>query len=331
MAGISSVSEQMDDVFVHTWYEIRAQAIDNILDATPVTAALRSLGCFKTQVGGRYITRTIKYGTKSATDFKKGDTLSSGEDDIETLARWDWKYFGSHVQRSRTDDQVNNGPEMIKKLVETKLTAARDALSQGLETRLLAVHGGTGTAETQSALQSIYWILPGATVEVAAADYYGGITRDNAWWEPATAVDGSSYTAEVDMLDLMETSYNNAGANMEPPKLVLTTQTLFETYAAMATEMSQIIKDASTKLADLGFDVLRFHGKPVVWSANVTAGDVLFLNTDYIDLVYDPSMWFEMTEWKPIPHQLERLSHIVCALNLVCSQLRRQHHLYSLT
>jgi len=48
------------------------------------------------------------------------------------------------------------------------------------------------------------------------------------------------------------------------------------------------------------------------------------LTTQFIDVVYDPRLWFDMTEFKPIPLQAERIAHILSTCNVVCSQLRRQ-------
>ena len=60
MAGVSTLSEVLNTQFTETWYEIQAEAIDNILDATPITALLRMKGAFKTQRGSDTITRTIR-------------------------------------------------------------------------------------------------------------------------------------------------------------------------------------------------------------------------------------------------------------------------------
>ncbi|KKL11579.1 hypothetical protein LCGC14_2544440, partial [marine sediment metagenome] len=35
---LPELTETIDNAFLHTWYEIRKEAIDNIIDATPVWA-----------------------------------------------------------------------------------------------------------------------------------------------------------------------------------------------------------------------------------------------------------------------------------------------------
>ena len=319
---LPEMTRRIDDAFVHTWYEIRPTAIDNILNATPVMAALRSMGCFKSQVGGEYITRTIRYGIKTATAIRKGSVLAQGEDPIETMARWTWRYFASHVQRSLIDDQKNAGTAKIKSLVETKTAAARDALTQKMEGQFLAAEV---TDETGDEFQGLNDIIPAFANR--ATGTFGALARSNAWWVPKYKA--TTAPIPVNLLDDMKNLYNTIGDNIEPPNLIIFDQGLFETYEDYALDASQIIKDAATKLADLGFTVLRFKGVPIIWTSNMTANNGLFLNTKYIDVVYDPNVWFDSTGWKPIPLQLERIMHIINTMNTVCSSLRRQGRLYT--
>ena len=85
---LPSLTETLDTIFTNTWYEIRAEAIDNILNANVIWAALRQAGSFRPQVGGRFITRTVLYGETPVEAVIKGDLLPEGETELETLARW---------------------------------------------------------------------------------------------------------------------------------------------------------------------------------------------------------------------------------------------------
>ena len=45
------------------------------------------------------------------------------------------------------------------------------------------------------------------------------------------------------------------------------------------------------------------------------------IDTDHIYAYYDPGMYFDMTEWKPVPNQLKRAAQIVTAMNMIaCSR-----------
>ena len=85
------------------------------------------------------------------------------------------------------------------------------------------------------------------------------------------------------------------------------------------------------ELADAGFTHQVYKGIPMVWSpaANATtygtAELMYFVNTRFLRLKYDPQMNFDMTEWKPIPDQIQdRAAQIIYAGNLVTNR-RRVH------
>ena len=322
------LTETIDNAFLHTWYEIRKEAIDNILDATPIWAALKERGCLKTQVGGRFIERTVKYGKETAQEVAKGSIFNQGETELETAAMWVWKYIACHVQRSVFDDQVNNGKFAIKKLVDTRLKAAKDALIEKLETQLFAAY--SATAETDKGIQGLNELVPDFANKASAVKY-GSLLRSNAWWQ--ANYKAMTTNPEVNLLSDMKNLYNTCSKHIASPNLIITTQEWFELYEDFALDISQIVKEESTHLADLGFDVLRFKGKPMVWTDSAkqysTAyNQMLMLNTDFIEVVYDPDLWFAMSNWKEIPLQSERIAHILCACNVIGTQPRRQGRLY---
>jgi len=340
--SLPSLTRRVDDFFTNTWFEIRAEAIDNILDATNVWAALKGAGTFVRQVGGEYITRTIRYGESTRKAVKKGSTFEQGEPELKTWAKWNWKYTSAHVQRDAFDDQKNAGKFQIASLVADRLGAARDALTQGYETDLFR-----HTDETEAAhdyIQGLGDVVPIYAHIKTTDGTYGGITRpsaftaeangvyvatsteQNPWWAPKYKA--LTTPKEVNLLSDMKKLYNSCANNQSPPNLIIADQTLFELYEDFAVDASQIIKDESTMLADLGFDVFRFKGKPMIWSPNAynstdSENMMYFLNMNFIEMVYDPNMWFDMTEWKNIPLQGVRIAHILSANNLITTQPRR--------
>jgi len=327
VATLPVLTQTIDDIFTETWYEIRAEAADNILNATPIWAALKAAGCMKTQVGGNFITRTIRYGTESVKEVEKGDTLDMGEPELETMAMWDWRYTSAHVQRSLIDDQKNAGKFKIKEYVGKRISASKDALTANFETVMTRAARLTETGKGTSGLNDL---LP--LYADRATGTFGKIVRSNEWWRPVYK--SLTLPMEVNLVSDMRNIYNTimaGGVGSVPPNLIITTQDLFELYEDFGLNVSQIIKDSGGTLVDLGFDVLRFKGKPMIWSAGVVSAaadqQMLFLNTDHIELVYDPNMWFAMTEWKPIPLQNERIAHFMCAVQMVSDELRRHGRL----
>ncbi|QDP56795.1 MAG: putative major head protein [Prokaryotic dsDNA virus sp.] len=326
--GVPTLSETLNTEFTHTWYEIRPEAIDNILDATPVTALLRAKNRFKSQNGGRFIERTVLYGEKTASGFVKGDVLPVEEPDLETVALFNWGYTQVPVTRTFVDDQVNSGPEKIKDYVDTRLTAARNALVQKIEAVIMAE--ATWTAASKDPL-SIYDYIPdngdGTNRFVSGSSTtYGGIDQENPWWQNQdyTIAAGSENQygtktgpASSTMYDDMRNVFNTTGAQLSNPDCIITTQSLFEIFEDFAVQKEQIIRDETTRLADLGYDVLRFRGKPITWSSRTKASQMIFLNSEFFDIVFDPKAWFDMTDWQRPSRQLEQVAYIILAWQIL--------------
>ena len=77
-------------------------------------------------------------------------------------------------------------------------------------------------------------------------------------------------------------------------------------------------------MGDAGFEALRFKGADISWSSQATASAMYFLNSRYIELVRDPTYYFEMTDWKAVPEQVEdRVAQVIAAMNLMVSNRRR--------
>lgn len=330
----------IDNAFVTTWYDIRPDAIDNILNATVIWAALNNAGCLKPQIGSKFITRTIRYATTPATEIARGDLLPVGEEELETEAIWTWRYLASRVQRNLFDDQENAGPQKIKDLVGMKLDAARDGMVQKNESQIL---NAIVTGETGKLFQGLHDLVP--PIASRTTGTYGGIARPgayvdsgngvnipdttstNPWWGPKYLA-GTYASIEDDLLADMKKLFNTTSANQSDPNLIISTQELNDIYEEFALDAVQIIKDDATFLADLGFQVLRFKGKPMIWTPNMTAKHMIMLNTGFVEIIYDPNVWFEMTDWKPDgPTGTNRIAHILQCANMVGTQPRRHSRL----
>ena len=321
MATLPVYTQTIDDAFVETWYEIRPDAVDNILDALVIWVALRDRGVMESQVGGTFISRDIKYGNQGATNVEKGDTLPSGEPELETQALWKWKYCASHVQRSTIDDQQNAGPEKRKGYVAKRLKDARDGIEQKYESSLWNAFDSAETAKTQ---QGLLDLIP--TNANKATGTWGGIARSNTWWQPKYLQTTSPEA--VNLVSDMKSMFNTIFNNQIAPDLIITTQDWFEIYEEFGLDASQIIKNPETRVMDLGFQSLFFKGAELIWSANTPATTMRFLTTQFMEIVWDPNLWFDMTEFKPIPLQMERIAHIMSAYNMIGTQPRRFGLLY---
>ena len=350
---------RLDTLFNTTWFEMRDTAIDQIEQSNVFSAWLKSKGCYQTQRGGRHIARELLYGTKTAIAIQKGDTLPTGEDDIETMALWNWKYLAVRVQRSLQDDQQNTGPAMRKSLVQTKLNAAYKALEQKFEDSLLAkpdqttaaiVIAGARAPKDPHSIQNALPIFTASSggypttgtfcgTTGAGVYLYGGVDTYNDWWRPRAVTVTQNRLAN--MVSDMRTLYNYcSGGGNDTPDGVLMGQTDFEAYEDVCQGQIQLVQDVGSDLAKLGYKTLKFKGADVIWSPNTAissdstygGNNIRMLNSKWLEIVKDPGLWMTITPWDYLPNQLERVCTIVCAFpGVICTQLRRQGSMTSYT
>lgn len=346
MATLPQLTKVLDDAFVNTWYDIRAKVVDNVLEATVFTLALKKFGCLKTQDGGDYgWTDTVGYGQPTTQRFQAGTTLTQKPVALDTFAAIDWRFFCVDVNRSFTEDMKNQGKYQIKSYLTRRLSSARDALVQDTETMLFQ-WGGYYVAPKQP--QGLYdvcapYVALSAVGAGSASDSQavgtsnGGINRTNVWWrnwvayDDATQADSNRIAGptnepySLNLLADMRHFWGCVTAGQQSPNLVLTGQLMYEAYEDEASDKQQIVRSAFTREAvDMGFDALTFKGATMTWSPKITDLYMFMLNMNYIVWNYHPNAWFDMTNWKETANQLERVAYIVCMTpGLATSQPRR--------
>jgi hypothetical protein len=317
---LPTFNRTIDNDFTQTWYDIKPKAIDQILEATVIWALMKMKGMFKPQEGGRLIEETVRYALPPTKAVRKGSILNQGEYENRTAAFWTFRYLSAHVQRSLDDDLANRGRYRIADYVAQRTEDAMDALVQQYETNVLR---SEQTDESGDEIQGFNDIVPAYANR--ATGTFGRISRANTWWQPKY----KQWTApkEINLLSDMKEFYNTVGNNQSNPDIIITDKTTFEMYEDFGLDAVQI--SGNSKILDLGFETLRFKGKDLIWTPNITAGDMLMLNSRYIKFVYDPACWFDMTEWKTPELQMERIAHILCRGNMTSSSLRRHGRLYT--
>jgi len=328
---LPTFSKTIDNAFTDTWYEIRAEAADNVLESTILWAWLKMKGCFQQQAGGDTIERTVWYNLGTTKDIGRGDVLPTGTQETHTAAFWDFRNTATNVQRDLLKDAANRGKFKIVDYVDRGIKVAMETMKQTYESKLLTAHVA---AETGKSLQGLNDLVPPSGTRNTGT--YGRIARPttftsdvptvgNVFWTPRYKI--LTANPEINLVTDMDSFFNTVTNNQTPVDGLITTKTLYETYSAVGLDQIQILGDQ--KLLNLGFQTLKFRGADMMWTPNLTVQDILFLNSSKIEVVYDPMLWFAMTDWRDIPGQLERIAYIITRLNIVCDEPRRHGRLYT--
>jgi hypothetical protein len=217
------------------------------------------------------------------------------------------------------DDMANSGVAKKIDLMNAKIENLRLSLIDELETRLFTVQSGS----YMSGLPDIIDHHAPASQDTSP----GGLSKATySWWRNQYAAATGSFA--VYGISDMRTMYNNCSIGNDHPGILLTTQAVFEFYEGEAEDIHTL---QNTKAAEMGFETFKYKGANMYYSPQCPAGYMYFLNPKYLKLKIDSKADFDMTPWKTIPNQLDRVAQVVTRLELVCRNCRMQGLLGSIT
>lgn len=321
--AVRTFTEQINDLYTTTWINMKDTVADQIFDATPFYYFLKENGGMEATTGGRQIEEPLQYAKNEQVQWiTRGGTVPLNDYEHLTTTKWDWKYLTASIVRFGIEDQQNSGSKTkLMDIVTKKLANTQDSLVDELESKLFAA---AAAGDEIDGLQLLVKDDPTSSTSI------GGINQSTyTWWaNKATNMTGESFATYG--ADRMRTLLNNTSNNKmsERPDIIVCGQTPYEYYEDSILEHYRV---TSNKLADKGFETQQFKGIPMIWSPSCANTRMYFLNTKYIKFKYDPSMFFDMTEWKPIPNQVNDFAaQIALACSFTVSKRRCQGVLYNI-
>jgi len=313
---VQTLTEAVDNLYTTTWQNMKDTVRDQIYDATPFWFFMKDKGKIEHVSGGRFLTEPLRYAKNdNVVWIGKGGTVNLSDKEFLTVAKYDWRYIVGTIVRFGVDDQQNRARNLIINLMNAKLDNIQDSLIDTLESALAQGTGGVTTGIDG---------LQAAVADDPTTGTYGGIDSSTFTWWRNKVKDMTGLSFATNGIAEMRTLLNNCMNNLrqDAPDLILSGQTPYEFYEDTVLDF---YRTTNNKLADAGFLNQTFKGIPMVWSPAVANTRMYFLNTNFLKIVVDPMLEFEMTEWKPIPEQVnDRAAQIVTAIQVVASR-RRTH------
>ena len=315
-----SNTEVLDSLYTTTWMSVKKQVTDNIFTATPFWYEMYKGDNIEREDGGRFVEEPLMYAKNSTIGWvAKGGTISIADVDPLTVSQWQWRNLAGSVVRMWADDMANSGASKKVDLMNAKLENLRLSLIDQLEVNLF-------TAQAGDAISGLPDIVE-ANVAASQTKSPGGLSKTTySFWRNQYAASTGSFATygKSDMRNM----YNTCSIGNDHPNLLLTTQAVFEYYEAEAEDIQQL---QNTTAAELGFQTFRYKGANMYYSPQTPAGYLYFLNLKYLKLKIDSKADFDMTEFKTIPNQLDRVAQVVTRMELVCRNCRMQGLIGSIT
>jgi hypothetical protein len=331
--AVPSFSQFLDDLYTTTWQNRQAGVADNVFNATPFWFWMKDKGRLNPQRGGRFIEEALEYASNGNISWvQKGSTVSLNDFEFLTVAQYQWRYLAASIVRFGIDDQQNSGKSKIISLMNSKMDNTENSLITEFETRLTGGPGTGGTAgNIELAIDGIQSLIADNPTTNFGGDGIpvGGIDSSQpqySWWQNQYYdMAGVSFASNgvAQMRHMLNNCMNNR--REDRPDIILCDQETYEYYENATLTYYRIMNN---KMADMGFENQTFKGMPMVWSPSVTER-LYFLNSHFLRLIYDPAQYFSMTEWKPIPDQInDRAAQIITACTLTTNR-RRVHGVIS--
>lgn len=316
---VNQFTQALDDLYTTTWQKRLPGVFDNIFSAAPFWFWLRDKGKLKPVRGGRFLETNLEYAQNSTVQWiTRGGTVAMNDFKFLTVAQYQWRYLVANILRFGIDEQQNSGDAKIIDWVNAKLNNTEEALISTLETQLAAAAGAASNA-----FDGLQFLVPDFA-NVASSSYNaGGIDPSVYTWWQNQAIDMTGLSFAVNGINKMRHLLNLCMNNrrMDAPDIILSDMSSYEYYEDAVLPMLRI---NNTKLADAGFENQTFKRIPMIWSPSIT-GRMYFINTRFLDFVYDPGYFFDMTEWKAIPNQVnDRAAQVELACTFMTNRRRVQ-------
>ena len=329
-----SFTETLDNLYTTTWYERKKELVDQIFNGSPFWMWLKQNGGLEKVVGGRFLTESVRYAASDKVQFiDKGSAVGLSDQEFLTIVHDSWRYLVDVIVRFGVDDQQNRGKNEIINLMKAKTDNSRDSLSDKMESTL----AGAAGIDPVGGHQEFNGLLDLVADDPTTGSLHNTSRVTNTWWrnQKIDMDSDAPFNASFDTVGVaaMNNLLNRCSRNLrqDTPNIGVCGQGVWEAYWDETLEQKRI---SNKTMGDAGFQNVEFRGIPLVWSPQIAPTDgngisatnkgrLYWLNTRFLKFKYDPMVFFDMTDWKAIPEQVnDRVAQIVTAGNLMTSRAR---------
>ncbi len=336
----SSSTVQYNDLLSTTLNNYRRTLEDNISKSNAFLWHLKNKvsGGYElvTDIGDR-MQVPLMYELGQADSYSGYDVLDVTPMDGITSAFWEWRQASVPIAISALEEKKNAGEARILSLLEAKTKQAEMGIQEFFNYRLLVGAGASSiTSAYTSAVNGSTFIDPLPKLvayDPTASVAIGNINQLNySWWRNRTsnsvATTFAGWFKELRTLHIL-TSRGPGGG----PDLHLVDENVYTMYE---TALAVSHRNTSYQSADIPFDNIAFHKKPVVHDEYVpnaqagteaqstTAGSWYMLNMQFMKLKAHRATNFAPTSFKTPENQDAKVAQILWLGGIGMTNRRKQ-------
>jgi hypothetical protein len=305
------------DLIVTTLEFLGEEMVDGVTNNNAATAWLKANDGWGTIEGGEKIVEPLAYAENSnAAWYSGGERLPVNPQEEFTAAEYAWKQLAVAIVNTGLETDVQNVSSKRRfDLVKERIKNARRTMANLVATGFFSNGTGFGGKQLTGVLAQISKTPTTGTV--------GGINRataTNAFWRNKatdTGADPSSTTIQ----GIMNTMWYQLVRGADRPKILIGDSNVVGAYEA-SLQLNQRFTDP--KMAELGFENLKYKSAPIVMDGNCTAKTLYFLNTDFLHVRVAEARNFKALPKRSAVDQDAEVVLLAAALNLSMSNAELQ-------
>lgn len=296
-----------DQYLTTTLNNHRSTLVDGVFEARPLAYFLKESRSVRLD-GGQKIVTPINF-SKNATvgSYAGTDVLNISASPGPTSAEYDWKQHAGSVEISGIEEARNNGKEQIMSLLDFRIKQLKETIVEDWNTMFWA--DGSGN-EGKDFLGLGHLILQNDTT-------VGNIdpTAQPGWNTKIDATGGPLTEAK------MRTMYNDLSYGAQKPNAIITDQATFEAFEDLFVTRTRYEDE---KTANAGFQNISFKGIPVTFDRDCPAGTMVFLNTQYLEMVFHTETMMRATPFYRPQDRDMRTSNVLTYGEFIVTSRRHQ-------
>jgi hypothetical protein len=312
----AGTSVSADELIVATLDKQGKGAVDNVFVKVPAVEFFRQNGKVDYDGSGVTYRQAIKVSKNTSVGWTSGyKTLTTTPVSTIKEVLYQLKRCYASVTYSQDMKDINRGNAAVIKLVDDKISEAKDAIAEQISASLQASSVATDAIDS---LQT--------TIDSTGA--VGGLNQssESAW----ASYEASCGSFAAGGIEAMQLAFNTVskGRLSGNPGLIITTQTV---YQYLQSALRAYGMDYFASRGDLGVEELKFMGAKVIWDPNALSGTMLFINPKGIGMAIDGQANMVATEFNKPIDQLAYTGQIYIRTQLICSERRAQGKLTGIT
>lgn len=239
------------------------------------------MGSIETRGGGKQIEEDISIVENSNVGFVAyNETVGTDAVDVLNQAVYDWKFcYGNAVLYGAEIDMAADSKFRKHKLVENIVLNAEETMVNKIGEALF------NTSDTDSING-----LPQLITDDGTGTIGGISTTTYPLWKNKFKNVAANPTPSV-LLKAMADLYRDCTRGKSTPDVIVTTPELYSTFESALTPQQRF---TNSKLADAGFEALKFHGAEVIFDENCPANRMYMLNTKAIVFNFHRDQMFKV-------------------------------------